>query len=289
MKIAIICDVLGKENNGTTIAAMNLIRHLRSKNYDVTVVCPDADKEGTEGYCTVKSLNFGPFNNYVRSNGVVIAKPDKQILDSVIKESDVVHLVTPFALSMAAKKIALKYGKPITASFHCQAENITSHVFLMNAHHINRWIYKFMYKHIYQYCTAVHYPTEFIRQVFEESVGHRTNAYVISNGVNSFFQKKDTPKPEEYKDKFIVLFTGRYSKEKNQPLLIKGVEKSKYKDDILIIFAGDGPKKRKIMRLAKPLKNYPVFKQFTREEMRDVLNYSDIYVHAAEIEIEAID
>ena len=29
MTIAVICDVLGKENNGTTIAAMNLIRSLR--------------------------------------------------------------------------------------------------------------------------------------------------------------------------------------------------------------------------------------------------------------------
>ena len=31
MKIAIICDVLGKENNGTTVAAMNLIRSLKAK------------------------------------------------------------------------------------------------------------------------------------------------------------------------------------------------------------------------------------------------------------------
>lgn len=30
MKITIVCDVLGEENNGTTIAAMNLIRFLKS-------------------------------------------------------------------------------------------------------------------------------------------------------------------------------------------------------------------------------------------------------------------
>ena len=29
MIICVVCDVLGKENNGTTIAAMNLIRSLR--------------------------------------------------------------------------------------------------------------------------------------------------------------------------------------------------------------------------------------------------------------------
>ena len=31
MIVAVICDVLGEENNGTTIAAMNLIRTLREK------------------------------------------------------------------------------------------------------------------------------------------------------------------------------------------------------------------------------------------------------------------
>lgn len=31
MKITIVCDVLGKENNGTTIAAMTEHRHYRKK------------------------------------------------------------------------------------------------------------------------------------------------------------------------------------------------------------------------------------------------------------------
>ena len=31
MNITIVCDVLGEENNGTTLAAMNLIRALRGK------------------------------------------------------------------------------------------------------------------------------------------------------------------------------------------------------------------------------------------------------------------
>lgn len=32
MKVTIVCDVLGTENNGTTIAAMNLVRSLRSRD-----------------------------------------------------------------------------------------------------------------------------------------------------------------------------------------------------------------------------------------------------------------
>ena len=46
LKIAVICDVLGEANNGTTIAALNLIRTLREKGHEVRVVCTDADRAG---------------------------------------------------------------------------------------------------------------------------------------------------------------------------------------------------------------------------------------------------
>ena len=52
MKITMICDVLGEANNGTTLAALNLITHLRSKGHDLTVVSPDADRSG-HGFVTV--------------------------------------------------------------------------------------------------------------------------------------------------------------------------------------------------------------------------------------------
>ena len=31
MKVAMICDVMGQPNNGTTLAALNLIRYLRDE------------------------------------------------------------------------------------------------------------------------------------------------------------------------------------------------------------------------------------------------------------------
>ena len=46
MRFVIVCDVLGKENNGTTVAAMNLIRALRAKGHEVRIVCPDRDRAG---------------------------------------------------------------------------------------------------------------------------------------------------------------------------------------------------------------------------------------------------
>ena len=50
MIITIVSDVLGEENNGTTIAAMNLVRSMRSRGHEVRVVCADEDKRGLPGY-----------------------------------------------------------------------------------------------------------------------------------------------------------------------------------------------------------------------------------------------
>ena len=44
MNITVVCDVLGLENNGVTIAAMNLIRFLKSRNHNVRVLCADESK-----------------------------------------------------------------------------------------------------------------------------------------------------------------------------------------------------------------------------------------------------
>ena len=290
MNVTMVCDVLGKENNGTTVAAMNLYRSLTAKGHKVKIVCPDKDKEGMEGYFVVPTVNFGKaLNGYIAKNGVTIAKCDEGILRKALEGSDVVHIMIPFSLGRHAVRLAHEMGIPVTAGFHAQAENLSSHVFLKNSKLASKIIYKNFYDHFYKCVDAVHYPTEFIRDVFESSVKHKTNAYVISNGVNKRFVRREVNKPEELKDKFVILFTGRYSKEKSHKVLIDAVKKSKYEKNIQLIFAGAGPMENKLKKYAsKHLTNMPQFKFFGREEMVDCINYSDLYVHPAEIEIEAI-
>lgn len=287
MIVTLVCDVLGQENNGTTIAAMNFIRSLKSKGHEVRILCPDADKINTEGYYVVPVLNLGPLNNYVKKNGVCIARGDCEVIRRALEGADVVHIMTPFLLGTKAMKIAKEMGIPVTAGFHCQAENFTSHIFMKNSKLANNTTYKVFYRNFYKHVDAVHYPTEFIRSTFEVK-GRKTNAYVISNGVNKAFVPANANKPEEYKDKFIILFIGRYSKEKSHKVLIDAVEKSEFAEKIQLVFAGDGPLKETLMKYSEKLPNKPLFKFFSRTELLDMINCADLYVHPAEIEIEAI-
>lgn len=287
MKITIVSDVLLEENNGINVATMNLVRSLKNKGHEVNILCADQSKKGEKGYYIVGLRNFRLFKSYVKKNGVVLSKPDDKVIREAIEGTDIVHIITPFVLGKNAAKVARKLNIPVTGGFHVQAENVSNHFFVMKIKLANYLIYKSFYKKLYKYCQAIHYPTEFIKDFFEKIVG-KTNGYVISNGVNTRFKKLEVEKPKELKDKIVILFTGRFSREKAQDILIRAVANSKYKNNIQLIFAGVGSLKEKYKKLSKILPIQPKFEFFSRNELVNVINYSDLYVHPAEVEIEAI-
>ena len=211
MNITVVCDVLGEETNGTTIATTNLIKYLQSQNHNVKILCADADKKGLPNYYVVPNLNLGPFNEIVKKNNVTLAKPQDDIIRESLKDAEAVHIMLPFILGRRALKIAKEMGLPVTAGFHAQAENLSCHFRLQNWNFLNKAIYKNFYNHFYNRVDAIHFPTQFIREQFEKSIRKETNGYIISNGVNLHIQKKDIEKPAEFKDKFVVLSVGRYT------------------------------------------------------------------------------
>ena len=247
MNVTLVCDVLGPENNGTTIAAMNLMRSLRAKGHKVNVLCPDADKMGKEGYYVVPTMNLGPLNGYVKNNGVSLAKPDRRILRAAMADADIVHVMVPFALGLAGAKEARKLGLPLSAGFHAMAENFTTHIFMQDSKMVNRLTYS-AYARLYKQCDAIHYPTQFLRDLYEGMYGP-TNGYVISNGVNSYVRPKEVTRPEEFEGKFVILSTGRFSEEKAQSVLIDAVDLSAHRDRIQLILAGAGPLEEKLKAL----------------------------------------
>ncbi len=290
MKIAVVCDVLGEETNGTTLAAANLIRHLQSqKDIELNVLCADQDKKDLPNYYVVPNLSFGKLiDSIIAKNNVKLAKPDDEIVAEALKDADHVHIMLPFVLGRHALKYCKEHGITTTAGFHAQAENLSSHFRLQNFELLNKAIYKNFYKGFYKDINGIHYPTQFIKDDFENRLKIKTNGYIISNGVNTVITKQNIEKPQELKDKIVILSTGRYAVEKNQQTLIRAVKYSKYKDKIQLIFAGQGPLENKFKKMAKKLPNYPIFKVYPRQEMTNVVNMCDLYVHPAIIELEGI-
>lgn len=289
MKIVIVCDVLGRENNGTTIAAMNLIRFLKARGHEVRILCADQEKKGQEGVYVVPNLNLGfLLNAYVAKAGVALAKPEKAIICKALEGVDLVHVMMPFPLGIKAAKLAKKMVLPLTAGFHMQAQNFTSYIKMCKVEPVNQTVYRVIYRQLYRHVDAIHYPTHFIQNLFEKAIRRQTCGYVISNGVHDYVRHREVPKPAEFADKTVILTTGRYAREKSQDTLIKAVALSKYRDNIQLILGGQGVLERRYRKLARKLPVTPIFRFYGRQELIDVLNYADIYVHPAEMELEGI-
>ncbi len=289
MVVTVVADVLGEQSNGVTICALNLIHALKEAGHTVRVLCADEDKKGVEGYYVLPSINVGPFQKIVDENGVVLAKPDVLEICRAFRGADLVHIMAPFPMGRVAAKIAHLLNIPITMGFHVQPKNVTAHfVGTFRSRFISNLLFKDFWKHFYIYADAVHYPILFIRDSFESACGHRTNGYVISNGTPKDFLPRNVERPLEWGDKFVIVCTGRYSKEKKQILLLKALTHSKYKDRILPIFPGQGRKEKQLKNYAKRHHLHPIFKLFGREEMSDLLNAADLYVLSSEAEIESV-
>ncbi len=118
--------------------------------------------------------------------------------------------------------------------------------------------------------------------------GYKAKLHAISNGVADNFVYTKNAKPAELQDSFVLLMIGRLSKEKRQDVLIKAVSESRYADKIQLIFAGKGPQKERYKHLAANLTHNPIFTFCTQEELIKIISYSDLYVHTADAESEAI-
>ena len=143
MKVTIICDVLGEANNGTSLAAYNLIITLVKKGHEVKVVCPDPDKKNLPGFYILKRLSLGPLNGYLKKNGVCLAKGSRKIISQACEGADIVHGLVPFSASKKALRYCHRHNIPFTSGFHMQAENFTSHIFLMASNLVNNCTYRF--------------------------------------------------------------------------------------------------------------------------------------------------
>ena len=84
------------------------------------------------------------------------------------------------------------------------------------------------------------------------------------------------------------MMIGRLSQEKRQDVIINAVKYSKYADRIQLVFAGRGPEYDKYVELGKDLKHQPQFVYVGRTELIKHLLETDLYVHASDMESEAI-
>ena len=147
---------------------------------------------------------------------------------------------------------------------------------------------------IYNHVRHVHVPSKFMGNMIAER-GYTATIHPISNGIQDAFMEAGERKAKgewvrtKEKDAPIkIMMIGRLSQEKRQDVIINAVRYSKYADRIQLVFAGRGPEYNKYVELGKDLHHQPQFVYVGRNELIEHLLETDLYVHASDMESEAI-
>ena len=293
MKILLVIDTYDTNNNGTSISAQRFAAVLREHGNEVRILTtgePAPDK------FVLKEFKVPLFNDLIHSHGFQFAQVDLDIIREAVEWADIVHCMMPFALETATKLIADQMHKPSTAAFHIQPENLTSSIGLGKAEWLNdRFYYTFRFL-LYQHFNHIHVPSQFMANELIKR-GYKAKIHVISNGIDPDFitagQRKLSNSDGGHTSLsdgslITIVMVGRLSGEKRQDVIINAVPFSKYADRIQLVFAGKGPKYDEYVELGKQLKNPPQFVFLSKPELIDLLLHTDLYVHASDMESEAI-
>lgn len=305
MKILFVIDTLYTSNNGTSISAQRFACELRKRGHQVRALCGDKPKNEPEKHITdgdfcTGIFHFPVFQPLCEKHDFFYGNADKAIIRQACDWADVVHVYTPFFLSNATIAYCRQIGKPVTAAFHIQPENITSSFGLGKVKWINNMIYRIFHRVTYRHVRHIHAPSPFLADTLSQK-GYTNKIHVISNGIHNefiragewkiggFSLRKYTGESGHEENGIIkIMMIGRLSCEKRQDVIINALQYSKYGDRIQLVFAGKGPEYEHYIQLSRSLKHQPKFVFLNRGQLIQELLTTDLYIHASDMETEAI-
>lgn len=284
MKVLLVVNEFYAKTNGLSISTQRFYDEFIKLGIDVRVL--SGKVYGKADYALAKK-ELHPFEGLIEKQGYVFAKVNKQVIREGVAWADIVHLEEPFFIETETAKIAKRMGKIITGTYHLFPENIVSSIHLGHCRILNYWINLWFRSMSYKYCSFIQCPTQTVMDRLKTN-NYKAKMEVITNGIPPERIIERTEKPDELKDKFVILSVGRYSVEKNQKTLLKALALSKHNKDIEVYLAGQGPLKKKYEKLGRKLPNYPHFQFMKREELMVLTSYSDVIVHCADVEVEGM-
>ncbi len=281
MKIIIVIDLVDLKTNGSVMTALRFANGLKDRGHDVRLVAIGADGEKD---CAVEEEHIPLVSKVSAKNQVKFGKFNEEKIRKTFEGADIIHFIFPFNLEKKCKKLADEMGIPNTAAFHVQPENFSYNMHLGHFKPVVDFLYFFFKARFYKNFQRIHCPSKVIANALKKH-NYKAELYVISNGYDKNFVPP-VEKPEN--EKFEIVMVGRLSPEKNQQVILKAIAKSKYKNSIRLTLLGNGPKKDKLTKQAEKLNIEAVFDFLNREQLINKLQQSDLYIHSAKVETEAI-
>ena len=293
MKVLFVCNNAYNLGNGQSVAVKGMITKLRERGVDARLMAiGNPDPNGPQPDFPLEHWKFPIFEPIVYANGFAYAKIDRERIRKAVEWADIVHLQEGLPLQGAVLNMALKMGKPLTATYHIFAQNLMANLGFSKKSLMNWPIMYLWRRFVFDPCADIQCPSPVVRdQLLKE--GYKSRLHVISNGIEIPAEpvKAATVSADGPID---LLCVGRLSKEKSQNTLLQAMRYSRYADRIRLIFAGKGPKAKHYQKMADRLYKEGILKTpasfgfYTHEQLRDLARKSYLYIHCAWVEVEGL-
>jgi len=283
MKVVFVIESWA-EGNGAVVATKRLSEELISRGHEVAVVTTGSYDD--ENIHEVSGFYLPFVRQSLENMGMKFSMGEKEVLREAFKGADIIQIQFPFFIARNTIKVAKEMGIPVIGGSHVQPQNIISAMgkesLLMEK--ILHWFFN---QSLYKKVGTIHYPSQFAADLFKKK-GSTAKARVVSNGIPEAYTPEVHDRPDWFADKFVLMNVGRHAMEKRQELLIEGILKSKYKDNIQLLLCGKGEDSEKLRERGKDLPVEPLVRYISMDEKLQYLNTADLYLHGSVVELESL-
>lgn len=277
MKILFVIDQYDDKQNSMAASAHNFVDELTRRGHTVTLL--STGKEAPNKVI----LDTRPYpkilKKYFEKEHLELAKIDKRSIRRAIKGHDLVFFYYPFKLAKAGLEICEELEIPAVATFAIKPEEVLDDIGLGKAKFINKIIYN-KFASFYNNFSNISCKSEEIKKKLE-NYGYTSNIHVIPDGIGNQFHYKRIDKPERFRERIMITMSGRFTNKNDQETLARAIKLSKYCKYIHLILAGSGPEQNKLEDLLNKLHIQYTMEHFENNDLRDILSYTDIYVHSS--------
>jgi glycosyltransferase involved in cell wall biosynthesis len=285
MKIAIAIDSYNDANGGT-IATKRLVNELRKRGHKVIIISAVHENPSDPDFYMIPGFVLPGTEASLENMKFLFGRNDSEVYKKALADVDVVQVQFPFVMARGVVKTAKRMNKPVVGAFHVQPQNIMA-AMGKTSKMLERFIWTTFKFFLFKRVDAIMCPSRFAAELLH-SEGVKAHLRPISNGIPVEYVTGEYDRPEWFGDKMVLLNVGRHALEKRQSLLIEGVKRSKYKDNIQLMLVGRGEMTEELKEKAKELPVEPFIEYISHEDKLKYLNTADLFVHSSIVELESL-
>ncbi len=285
MKIAIAIDSYNDANGGT-VATKRLVNELRERGHKVTIISAIHEDPTDPDFYKIPGFVLPGTEASLENMKFLFGRNDNKVYEKALEDVDVLQVQFPFLMAKGAVNTAKRMNKPVVGAFHVQPQNIMG-AMGKTSKYLERFIWMTFKFFLFNRVNAITCPSRFAAELLH-SEGVKAHLRPISNGIPEEYVPGEYERPEWFGEKMVLLNIGRHALEKRQSILIEGVKRSKYKDNILLMLAGRGEMTEELKEKGKELPVEPFIEYISFEDKLKYLNTADLFVHSSIVELESL-